>query len=395
MLLRFDTIAQTAGFDQRAAAMQLRPWQWRFLLAADGRTRLDDLAHASGIDFDTAVDLVHETEALGLIEIVAQTLERYRESQRSLAVASAPLTFAASAAAPIEAEMPLDAPPNVPALPGKKLSVSFDALASIFAETTALNAAPHVDDVAHAVDVPDVIAHEAVAHEAVAHEANGVVAHDAHELAIDELPFAFETPDHMEPLGDRTAAFGVPPASYESHEPEPAPVDAPAKSVSFSLNAEMFGAPSPSFANELVEVKANGHAHVDPFDLRDILHDDHEHAVVPLEPVMTNGRSEYADMFADEHHDTRPVEAFESAPMHEVPSHDVAVHDVAAAHDVVAEPAPDVMRPADDVLLQHFHVPATAVAAEEHGSPTGFESDGVKAGGDLTGNLLRALGLKK
>ncbi len=360
MLLRFDTIARTADFDDRAAAMQLRPWQWRFLLAADGRTRLDDLAHASGIDSDTAVDLAHETENLGLIEIVAQTLAQYRESQRSLAVANAPLTFAANASAPIEAEMPLDAPaPSAPALPAKALSVSFDAMATMFSKAPALAPAPHVDESASAVAAPDVVAHEAEAPEVGSHDTS------------DDMPFAFETPDHMEPLGDRAAAFGVPPTAYESPEPEleHADVAAPVKSVSFSLIADSFGAPSPAFVSDHADVTSNGHAHVD-----------HAHLGSP-EPVATNGRSEYADMFAQEHHDAHAAEALEPI----------------STHDVVTEPAPEMTRPADDVLLQHFHVPASAVDGEAHafGAPSGFESEVMKTGGDLTGNLLRALGLKK
>lgn len=54
MLLPFDTIARSRDFDERAGAMQLRPWQWEFLHGADGRMRLGDLASRCGIDFDTA-----------------------------------------------------------------------------------------------------------------------------------------------------------------------------------------------------------------------------------------------------------------------------------------------------------------------------------------------------
>jgi len=110
VLLPFDTIARSLDFDERARAMQLRPWQWEFLLAADGRTRLGELASRCGIDLTTAAQLVHEAEALGLVEIVTLSLSSYR------------------AAPALEGE-----PPLAIAAARKAVSVSFDARSTILA----------------------------------------------------------------------------------------------------------------------------------------------------------------------------------------------------------------------------------------------------------------------
>ncbi len=90
MLLPFDTIARSRDFDERAGAMQLRPWQWEFLHGADGRVRLGDLASRCGIDFDTAANLVHETEALGLVDIVTLSLDGYRTAAAPAPALAAP-----------------------------------------------------------------------------------------------------------------------------------------------------------------------------------------------------------------------------------------------------------------------------------------------------------------
>lgn len=77
--------------------MQLRPWQWEFLLGIDGRTRLGDLAHQCGLDLEIATELVHQTEALGLVEIVTVTLASYRAAAAPAAVESSPrIALAAS-----------------------------------------------------------------------------------------------------------------------------------------------------------------------------------------------------------------------------------------------------------------------------------------------------------
>jgi hypothetical protein len=339
MLLRFDTIARTGDFDDRAAAMHLRPWQWLFLLAADGRMRLDDLARECGLEFETAADLVHETEALGLIEIVTQTLEDYRASHATVAPASALPAFTAPwrivdpiAMAP--QAMPIAAPPIE--VPMKKLSVSFDALSSMFDDPAPTPAAA-VAPVVHA----------------------------------EGAPIAFETPDHMAPLAKSALLDDVPVESaHVTHETSVAetvsaePAQTPTKSVSFSMFAANFGSPETPFAHEPQitqitqhEISTNGHAAI---------------AEIAYEPVA------------------------EREVVHE-PAHDredVATHE----HDVEygAEHAPKIAHvfarsmPEDDVLLQHFNVGANGTSID----PVPEDAP-AKSNGDLTGTLLRALGLKK
>lgn len=318
MLLPFDTITRTGDFDDRTATMHLRPWQWRFLLAVDGRTRLDDLARGCGIEFETAADLVHETVGLGLLEIVTQTLEDYRAMQ---APAAEPSAFASQVTPVAETD---------PA-PMKKLSVSFDALNSIFAEP-----AP--------------------------------VATVATAARYEDKPFAFETPDHMAP--------------YIEHSSLGDAAQAPSKSVSFSLFATNFGAPETPPAHESASVHATHHEIAS-----------NGHAVMPEiahEPIAEHEiEHELVDAHADSH------ATFETAQ--DVNEHSaIDTRAEAPTHEVVAEHAPvtaDVAAPAspkDDVLLQHYYVGANGASSDP-----AHDGDSTKANGDLTGNLLRALGLKK
>lgn len=343
MLLRFDTIARTHDFDDLAATMHLRPWQWRFLLAADGQTQLNDLAHDCGIEFETAADLVHETEALGLIEIVTQTLEAYRAMHASVASPpAAELVVVAPQAEPTIA--PMAAPM---AAPIKKLSVSFDALSSMFGESAPIAAAFNA----------------------------------AH---LDDAPYAFETPDHLAPHDDHASPGDAPAESlHHTHEApvvDAAPVEAEqaaAKSVSFSLFATTFGSPKatiapiahePEFASDLRgdahrDVPTNGHATI---------------AEIPHEPVIEH----------DVVHDRANAATYDYVAPDD--------HDVSAPHEHVTDPAPEIAHvaartmPEDNVLLQHYQVGENAAPS----APTP-EDDGVKSNGDLTGSLLRALGLKK
>lgn len=335
MLLRLDTIARTGDFDDRAAAMHLRPWQWHFLLAADGRTRLDDLARGCGIDFDTAADLVHETEALGLIEVVTLTLEDYRGMHTTVAPASALPVLAApmQAVEPIAMApqtMPIAAAPSV--APMKKTSVSFDALSAMFgdlapAPTAAVEPAVHAED----------------------------------------APIVFETPDHMVPLDQRASLYDAPvETEHAAHESSVAEAvssesaQAPTKSVSFSLFATNFGSPEAEIEHEPAvayvthhEISTNGHAAI---------------AEITHEPVV------------------------EHVVVHE-PAHD---YDDAATHEHVADHSSEIARvsastiPEDDVLLQHFNVGTNGTSIDPLPQDTPARSNG-----DITSTLLRALGIKK
>ena len=312
MLLRLDTIARTGDFDDRAAAIHLRPWQWLFLLAADGRTRLDDLARGCGIEFETAADLVHESEALGLIEVVTQTLEDYRAMHATVAPASALPAFAA----PMQAVEPIAASPSV--APMKKTSVSFDALSAMFGDLASAPAAA-VEPALHAEDAPIV----------------------------------FETPDHMVPLGQRASLYDAPVETENvAHEISVAEAvssesaQAPTKSVSFSLFATNFGSPEAQIEHEPAvayvthhEISSNGHAAI-----AEITHEPVVEHVVVHEPAH-----DYDDAATHEH---------------------VADH----APEIARASASTV--PEDDVLLQHFNVGANGTSLEPLPQDTSARSNG-------------------
>lgn len=312
MLLRLDTIARTGDFDDRAAAIHLRPWQWLFLLAADGRTRLDDLARGCGIEFETATDLVHESEALGLIEVVTQTLEDYRAMHATVAPASALPAFAAA----MQADEPIAASPSV--APMKKTSVSFDALSAMFGDLASAPAAA-VEPALHAEDAPIV----------------------------------FETPDHMVPLGQRASLYDAPVetehAAQEISVAEAVSSEsaqAPTKSVSFSLFATNFGSPEAQIEHEPAvayvthhEISSNGHAAI-----AEITHEPVVEHVVVHEPAH-----DYEDAATHEH---------------------VADH----APEIARVSASTI--PEDDVLLQHFNVGANGTSIDPLPQDTSARSNG-------------------
>ena len=312
MLLRLDTIARTGDFDDRAAAIHLRPWQWLFLLAADGRTRLDDLARGCGIEFETAADLVHESEALGLIEVVTQTLEDYRAMHATVAPASALPAFAAA----MQADEPIAASPSV--APMKKTSVSFDALSAMFGDLASAPAAA-VEPALHAEDAPIV----------------------------------FETPDHMVPLGQRASLYDAPvETEHATHEILVAEAvssesaQAPTKSVSFSLFATNFGSPEAQIEHEPAvayvthhEISSNGHAAI-----AEITHEPVVEHVVVHEPAH-----DYDDAATHEH---------------------VADH----APEIARVSASTI--PEDDVLLQHFNVGANGTSIDPLPQDTSARSNG-------------------
>jgi len=273
MLLPFDTTVRSIEFDDRAAHMQLRPWQWEFLLAIDGRMRLGDLARSCGIDFETASELVTETQTLGLVEIVTLSLEEYRSLAPPRAVPSGP--------------------PAAVSDPAKKgVSVSFDSFSSMLADWDAPPFEPNPAPVApsaHADPVPidfDVPPPQSFGH---------LSKPPALELAPSDVvpePAPSISPAQNDSAGDAPS------------NPKPAP-----KSLSFSLSADSFGLP------------------------------------------------------------VEPVEAPALAPVPAVASHR-------------AEP-PAAAKQDDAGISAAVEPPVTASQGDE------------KPGDDLTGNVLRALGLRK
>jgi hypothetical protein len=75
-----DIFARGDDFEERAASYEFRAWQWAFLHAVDGKTELRDIAMASGLDLELALDFVHEGQTAGLVHVVSMTLDEYRRS---------------------------------------------------------------------------------------------------------------------------------------------------------------------------------------------------------------------------------------------------------------------------------------------------------------------------
>ena len=132
-----DVIARCDDFEDRAAAYELRAWQWAFLHALDGKTELRDAALAGGIDIELALDFVQESQAAGLVQVVSMTLDEYR---RSIGLAAPHVAVAA--------------PPTAPETHGDHFSAS-DTLGS-YEHTVPAWMIEHDDTPAHApLDVAD------------------------------------------------------------------------------------------------------------------------------------------------------------------------------------------------------------------------------------------------
>ncbi|GAC1566657.1 MAG: hypothetical protein NVS2B3_00650 [Vulcanimicrobiaceae bacterium] len=89
-LTSFDTVMRTRDFEARAAELSLRPWQWDVIVAVDGRMRLGELARTCSIDLQSAIDVLTQAHALGLVELVVLPLDHYRAT--SLRTASKTVT---------------------------------------------------------------------------------------------------------------------------------------------------------------------------------------------------------------------------------------------------------------------------------------------------------------
>lgn len=340
MLLPFDIISRSLAFDERANDMQLRPWQWELLLAVDGRTRLDALARTCGIDLESACDLVRETEALGLVEIVTLTLEAYRASVAERGTS---------------ASVAID-PPVTQAAPRKTVSLSFDSFSSTVG----------------AWDVP-AEGRSAIAEEPT-HEA------DAEHPSLDELPMDFEFPNHMEPLGDRDVAVAPEAFAFDHH----------------SENGVVHAASHEELAHD--------HAP----------HEDLVHESFADEPFTH-------ESFA---HDAPSVEHAGEYPAFDAPVHETIVHDRVAPMSFASEPASaksvsyslaadsfglpvepfetaelthgsETALPKDDTLLQHYQVDGGSGSQSSHGGSAHDPESDTRTNADITGAVLRVLGLKK
>jgi hypothetical protein len=84
-----DVIARSNDFEEAATRFELRPWQWNFLHALDGRAELRDVAAKCGLDLDVATSFVEESEPAGLVRIVSMSLGDYRAWSGAQAAATA------------------------------------------------------------------------------------------------------------------------------------------------------------------------------------------------------------------------------------------------------------------------------------------------------------------
>jgi hypothetical protein len=105
-----DLVRRMENFETLAATQQLRPWQWEFLYALDGRTPLGELARKLGIEMPLAMDVVTFFEGQGLIEIRTMSFEEFRTrkaAEKSFAPAEEP---SANGAKPAAQPAPKSAP---------------------------------------------------------------------------------------------------------------------------------------------------------------------------------------------------------------------------------------------------------------------------------------------
>jgi len=103
-----DVIARSSDFGTAATRYELRPWQWRFLHALDGRAELRDVAMVCGIALADALQFVDESEAAGLVRVVSMSHDEYcRWSGASAPADDAPVAQAQTAVAePEYADIP-------------------------------------------------------------------------------------------------------------------------------------------------------------------------------------------------------------------------------------------------------------------------------------------------
>jgi hypothetical protein len=248
-----DVIARSEAFESAAADQQLRPWEWAFIHAVDGRMQLHEVAVKCGLALDTATDIVLEQTRAGLLRVVTMTLDGYRHwsgivtpiPEPPAQAAVAPATAVEPAQAPAEPHEPpvsIPAPihqdsfvtepsttePSITESAPSETTVESPTVAAIehapaAIEPTLAVATDHVasepvayEPSAHEASAPDPFANEPFAHETLAHEAL------AHEPPIHDAP----PPDPFanEPFAHETLAHDAlahEPATHESPQPDP------------------------------------------------------------------------------------------------------------------------------------------------------------------------------
>jgi hypothetical protein len=82
-----DLVELSHDFESSAAHIDLRPWQWHFLHAIDGRMEVRNVAAACGVDLSAAIAFVEEVHASGLLRVITISLADYRSANASAPVA--------------------------------------------------------------------------------------------------------------------------------------------------------------------------------------------------------------------------------------------------------------------------------------------------------------------
>ncbi len=77
-VLPIDVIARSERFEAAALGRELRPWEWTFIHAVDGRTQLRDVAERCGLELGLAAEIVSEQTEAGILRVVTMTLDDYR-----------------------------------------------------------------------------------------------------------------------------------------------------------------------------------------------------------------------------------------------------------------------------------------------------------------------------
>jgi hypothetical protein len=76
-----DVANRTDDFEKLAGSHELRPWQWEFLLALDGRTSLGEIARKLGIEMPVVAEIVTWFDEQGLTAIRTVPFEEYRQAK--------------------------------------------------------------------------------------------------------------------------------------------------------------------------------------------------------------------------------------------------------------------------------------------------------------------------
>ncbi len=243
-----DVIERSDQFETAAADRELRPWEWAFIHAVDGRMRLQEVAELCGLDLPTARELVREQTEAGLLHVVTMTLDEYRRRSQLEQEFQAAAEAAVEPTADVPAAPAADVAPQAGTVRDTPLASEPSAAAepvAVVAEPIAVVAEP-VAAVAEPVAAPAEPVAVAEPVDEVADKAAGELDETPLALhAVAAVPsdrFAPETfaPDRFAPDGfapDPFAPDRFTPDLFAAEPAAAAPVAPQKKAVSFSFDA--------------------------------------------------------------------------------------------------------------------------------------------------------------